>query len=785
MKIGILTLFHGNCNWGGVLQGYALKTLIETKIPDAKADLLIYKGSNIVYTSRIRQVMQYSTMGIVQKVAKRLIGKRGCRELLVNRTALFHAFMREQISNPRKYDDETLIDAAREYDCLISGSDQVWNPNVGWAGFFQAMITDECKKIAYAASIARDDLSVYERSVMMPLVERFDAVSVREKTAKVFLERYSSNGLKVEEVLDPALMLSKEEWSKFSEKSTLSFDGRYAIAFFFSESRQYREKISKYCKLHGLELKFIPFARGEYIASDEKGEADRLYDLGPYEFVRLFRNTQCVFTDSFHGTVFSIIFQKPFCVFERDKKSKVSKNSRLYDLLEKFGLSSRLVRDKEVFDCVMDAQIDYEAISVHLNQLKKESFAFLEKELVDCHDKPLRKRNHVGDMEKHDCCGCSLCTMHCPQKCIEMKMDSEGFQYPAVNEVSCIRCGLCLNTCVSKTYKENLIKHDAHIGFHKEQAVREKSSSGGLFYALAKEVLLNDGFVYGAGYAEDFSVCHMRVSNLDELPRLMTSKYVQSSMENTIGMIWQDLKNGRQVLFSGTPCQVAAVNAWAVNKHCRDNLLLVDFICHGVPSPGVWKSYVRFLCEMTGTNPRKISFRDKSKGWHDFCFKADFDDCVIRESHELNAYMRSFLSNRNIRPSCYDCRFKGETYFSDVTLGDAWKIEKDYPQWADDRGTSLVIVRTQKASDVLSQAQKFVVSKPTSYDVWTKFNPSLEESTHRPIGRKAFFDDFTALNHNAFWEKYRRIPAKKLLRYAAKKILKFIGMDKMLRKVMG
>lgn len=785
MKVGILTLFHGNDNWGGVLQGYALKTLIESIRQDVQVDLLIYRGSNIVYSNKLQQMMQYSPIDIIQKGVKRFAGKQNCKKMLENRHELFRAFMEEYTTNRKIYNDETLIDAAVEYDCLISGSDQVWNPNVGWAGFFQQMVSDECRKIAYAASIARADLSEHERNVMLPLIERFDAVSVREKTAKDFLEKYSSGGLKVEETLDPVLMLSKEDWTGVANRSSKVFDGRYAVAFFFSESSRYRKQISEYCKEHDLELKFIPFARGEYIASDKKGEAERIFDLGPYEFVQLIQNAQCVFTDSFHGAVFSIVFQKPFCVFERDKKNKVSKNSRIYDLLGKFELSNRLIHDLSKLGQTMQMPIDFVRVGGKLAQLQKESLHFLQRELGACTVKAEATTVHVGDLKEQSCTGCELCVRLCPQKCIDMRQDAEGFFYPAVNEAECIQCGQCLKICNRKKQQDPTALRDTYLGYHQEAAVRAGSSSGGLFYALAKMVLDHGGSVYGAAYAEDFSVKHLRITQLDEMGQLMTSKYVQSHIVDSFRAIQEDLKNGKQVLFSGTPCQVAAVQCFIGKHPCRDHLLLVDFICHGVPSPGVWQSYLQYLQSKNGSKPEAVSFRDKSKGWHDYHFSADFAGTELLESHELNAYMRSFLSDKNIRPSCYECSFKGDQYFSDITLGDAWKIEKDYPDWADDKGTSLFVVRTEKGKAALKQISDRFAYRQTSYDAWTSMNPSLVQATERPMGRNAFFADFSVMRNETFWEKQRIIPLKKKVRYHLKTVVKLLGIEKALRKRMG
>lgn len=379
MKIGLLTLFYKNYNWGGVLQAYALKRYLESTNVNTQADVLRYESNtNLVYASRVSQISQYSFKDILNKLLERKNANRSILDnKLIVRNKLFDEFSFEVSPNSTVFNDETLKTASKEYDALICGSDQIWNPNVSRPGFYLTMIDYECKKISYAASIARDDLSPHERKVMIPLIERFDNVSVREKTAKNFLSKYTSKEIK--EVLDPALLLPADEWSKIAADKKIK--ETYVLAFFFSESIVYRKLIEKYCEEQGFKLVFIPFAANKYIESDMQGECERLYDVGPKEFIRLFIDTKYVFTDSFHGSVFSILFKKNFMVFERDKKNKVSKNSRLYDLLDKFNLSNRLVRSQGEMNTTLKENINYANVYELLEKYRKESKDFLNEAL--------------------------------------------------------------------------------------------------------------------------------------------------------------------------------------------------------------------------------------------------------------------------------------------------------------------------------------------------------------------------------------------------------------------
>ncbi len=779
MKIGIITLFHGNINWGGALQGYALKTVIEAQYPDAQVDIIRWQSNtNIVYSGTLQRALQYSPIDIIKRgYGKFFGGKKQAKSKLVNRISAFHRFSNSVSPEPTVYTDAMLSQLANDYDCLICGSDQVWNPNIARPVLFLKGVNG-CRKISYAASIARNDLTPHQREVMLPLIESFDDVSVRERTAVDFLTEYIPDK-KIHEVLDPSFLLQKAEWESLISAAP-RHEERFAFAFFFSESLEYRKRISEFCKEKGIKLKYIPFAQQhKYLKSDLNGAGEPLWDVGPLEFLQLFRDAEYIFTDSFHGSAFSIIFEKNFCVFERDEKGKNSQNSRLYDLLWKFDLSSRLVRKD--FRNIMNEPVDFISVRKKLDTYRKTSLEFLGN-AVSATQVKKRDYKRVDMLPHHKCVGCMECEAVCPKNAISMICDSEGFWYPQINQAECINCGLCVKKCVGTERHIVSEKFDTYIGYHGNNEIRQKSSSGGLFGAVANAVLSKGGVVYGAAFRDDMSVAHIRIDNSEALEKLFGSKYVQSDMSGVYSLILKDLKADKEVLFSGTPCQCAAVCRFAEEKKLDKNLFIVDFICHGVPSPAVWESYVEYI---GADNVKSISFRDKEKnGWHDFHFKAELKNGKkIIQSHEKDAYMRAFISNKSLRPSCYSCAFKKEGYSSDITLGDAWKIEKEQIEWADDKGTSVFISRTKKGDELLRLISDEIRYEHSSYEAWCKMNPSIVFSTKMPTSRKEFFLDFKNDSNDAFWNKYKKISSKSILRYKAKIIAKKVGLEKTLRKV--
>ena len=336
---------------------------------------------------------------------------------------------------------------------------------------------------------------------------------------------------------------------------------------------------------------------------------------------------------------------------------------------------------------------------------------------------------------------------------------------------------------VALNMENNRKLKNAYLGYNTNNGIRKQSSSGGMFYELAISVLKENGIIYGAAFDTDFLVKHIRVDSQEQLKRLLCSKYVQSDMKDIYVPLKNDLQAGKTVMFSGTPCQVKAILNYIINNRLSlEKLYLVDFICHGVPSPGVWNSYLRYI-----SNNKKISeinFRNKSNaGWHDFYFHAKYEDnSQLNESHELNSYMRSFLSDKNIRPACYECQFKDEKYYSDITLGDAWKIEKEKPTWADDKGTSLFIVRSTKGNQLLQRGSRTFIFDKTDYDRWKEYNPSIKSSTAEPPERKEFFEDFHEMKFGQFWNKYSYISKKAKIKYKLKSFLRVTGTQKIIRK---
>lgn len=341
--------------------------------------------------------------------------------------------------------------------------------------------------------------------------------------------------------------------------------------------------------------------------------------------------------------------------------------------------------------------------------------------------------------EKYECCGCSACAEACVKGCIMMKSDEEGFMYPITNESECISCRLCEKVCPERNVLEEKKPLHVYAARNLNDEVRGRSSSGGIFYLLAQKILSKKGVVFGVRFDEKQMAVFDYAQNSQELERLMGSKYVQAQVGDTYEKVKSFLRDGLWVMFSGTPCQIAGLKRYLRKDY--EKLLTVDIACHGVPSPKVWNKYIDELQEKNG-KIQSINFRSKYKGWKNFMFSVSYikNNKAIQSRTPFwnNLFMRAFLSDLILRPSCYLCKFKGGRSGSDITLGDYWGIQYIKPNMDDDKGTSIILINTTKGYDALDFDK--IKSEETTYSQGYSMNPALLNSPNQPLKRAEFFE---------------------------------------------
>ena len=360
--------------------------------------------------------------------------------------------------------------------------------------------------------------------------------------------------------------------------------------------------------------------------------------------------------------------------------------------------------------------------------------------------------------DKNQCTGCTACANICPKSCIEMKEDDEGFSYPVIDNSRCISCLACERVCPilnNHTHKDEETK--AYAALSKNDETRLESSSGGIFSELAKLILQSNGIVYGAKYDDDFKVIHTGIEDIESLKELRGAKYSQSDLSTIFQTVKKQLNNGRQVLFSGTPCQIGGLKAFL--KKDYDNLYCIDFVCHGVPSPLVWKKYIEYRSQVDADNqvPEYINLRNKESGWSHYSYQVEF--AYSKSNHYLcqndkDLYMSLFVNNYILRRSCSNCYYKGYSRESDITLGDFWGIWDILPSMDDNKGTSVVFTHSNKGEKLLNSAAIHLQSNPVTLDQATMMNPSLLKSSLPKENRERVLQE---IGQNGFHTKEKII----------------------------
>lgn len=346
--------------------------------------------------------------------------------------------------------------------------------------------------------------------------------------------------------------------------------------------------------------------------------------------------------------------------------------------------------------------------------------------------------------DKKNCCGCAGCEAICPVNAITMTADSEGFYYPKIDSSKCINCSLCKKVCAFQNKSNHLQKDNFPFVFsakNKNIEIQMKSTSGGIFSILAKFIIQKDGVVYGASYTTELSVNHVRITNINELEKCRGSKYVQS---NTIGIfksVKKDLLDGKYVLFTGTPCQGAGLKRYLKNVNI-DKLILMDIICHGTPSPKLFKEYLAYVSNKRLKKVINYEHRNLN-GWGNG-EKIIFSDYKEEVNTPLTkAWIKLFYSNMILRPSCYNCKYTNINRESDFTVGDFWGIENYDNLEYDKNGVSLLLINSDKGKEIFNQISKEMHYKEQDINIAFPRNPQLQ----KPVSIN--FD-----NRNNFWNDY-------------------------------
>lgn len=384
---------------------------------------------------------------------------------------------------------------------------------------------------------------------------------------------------------------------------------------------------------------------------------------------------------------------------------------------------------------------------------------------------------------KSDCCGCSACVQRCPKQCVSLYEDEEGFLYPQIDYSKCIDCGLCEKVCPTLNTGTPSPPLKCYAAVHPDEQVREASSSGGVFTMLAESVIDDGGVVFGAKWSNNWEVIHSYTDTADGLSVFRGSKYTQSIIGNSYKEAEKFLVSGRKVLFTGTPCQIAGLRLFLRKDY--DNLITMDFVCHGVPAPGVFRWYLQEeLYNYAGQKPPRfehlprdlrlpdgikidsINFRDKRSGWKNFSISLKITDrrsgiktILITNTIRKHPYGIGFLNDYYLRPSCHRCTFKGLSSGADITVADYW----GYKNADDDKGVSAVLISTMKGSHLFESVSSHHTA--TDYEDILRSNPAMEYSAQGPY-RQYFY----RYKNASFRENIKKLTSANILDKVRRKI---------------
>ncbi|MDR0890038.1 MAG: polysaccharide pyruvyl transferase family protein [Oscillospiraceae bacterium] len=762
-KVGIATM-QGGANYGNVLQNYAVQALIEAAGYTAitldnrtkrgfrswatppkplykklmPSHMAAYRRTRLQNLYGCKNDRDFSGKGL--RRAKR--EAQAYRDALQRRLKKFNDFRASLLHIDTVPIDNLHFDRQhlKTFSAFVCGSDQIWNPHfptVSMVDFLQ--FAPEQQRIALAPSFGVSELPPTREKDFAAWISAIPHLSVREEAGAKLIKRLTGREAAV--LLDPTFGLPRERWLEFAKKPAQCPTKPYVFCYFLgNKTRRYSRRIAQYAAKQGCEIVDICDIHDL-----------RYYDIDPQEFVYLLSRAQAVFTDSFHGVAFSINLQVPFVAFDRVEGGS-SMSSRIATVLHITGLQERTFPR-----CSDVLSIDFTQAREAISAQRARMIAYLSGALEKTQSAPkaplLANRYH--------CSGCAACANACPSEALHMRSDSEGCAYPQIDESRCTRCGACERACPADSTAPQEKTPQAYYAFTKREEICASSSSGGVFTPLALQILRKGGVVFGAGFDENFRVCHMQIADERDLQKLRTSKYVQSEIGQSYKQAKALLAQGVPVLFTGTPCQIAALLRYLGKEY--ENLYTQDIICHGVPSPRSWERYLSQV--HAGKDVQSISFRDKTYGWNDFAMRVTYKDgAAYCQKATADSFVRAFLANLNLRPSCYQCQFKTRSHASDITLADYWGVELVHPELKAQQGVSLVFVHTQKGGAMLEAIRDELVCAETDLERAVGYNTATLHSVAPHAKRGDFFAQLEEKPFAQLVTQCLKLPASKRLR---------------------
>lgn len=715
MKIGIVT-FHNAHNYGAVLQAWSLQQylkqqghevqIINLRLPVIdKLYRLTYKSRKKVcgfeFVNRMVNESLYQMRCLYAGVIK-----PGSREKYYK----FERFINHSLPVTERYNSyDELVKADLHYDALIAGSDQIWNAvmmkGINPAYFLQFGNSDALR-ISYAASIGTEKIPKEYHLLFDRYLRDFDVISVREKKAKEEIMQHTDKPVAL--VSDPTFLLKREDFEKITKKSRVN--GKYIYVHNVHLKRvdealnSVAEELSKRLGLP------IIHNWNQKIFTNEKGH----FTGGIEEFLGMVSNAEYVVTNSFHCTVFSIIFHRNFITVPHFKHP-----DRMKYLLEELGISEHLIdHARKIPEDLSVLEIDYESVDARKAKMGEAAQQFLKNALNSSATED--NRTYFEYEDKFRCYGCGACADICPERAIHMETDPEGFQYPVIDEMRCSHCNRCREICIYHRKEvrnsEQEVLPAVYAAYHKEKDVVDASTSGGVFTAMYRTILKKGGSIAGVRYDNRMNVVYDIGDTEEACEQFRGAKYVFADPGDVNKKVKELLMKDQYVLFTGTPCQIAGLKSYLGVTYPK--LVTVENICSGAASPKVFRKYCDFMEESYQSPIVKFEFRNKFKGVQTPFVLMEFESGSIDVENAKKNNLSSAVTRGCVqRPMCYNCEFSGLKYgVADITIGDYLGIEEQHGEFVNDRGVSLIKINTPKGQEFFGEWKEDLELLESSYE---------------------------------------------------------------------
>ena len=679
MKIAIVTVYDSVVNFGSFLQAYAMSKVLESR------------GHEVFFVRRMPNDEILKRFNRLAKIQNSVSSKKGIKAKFLSQRSKY-VIQREMDANKNRYKCSLsdwksikIIDPAEIEDCgiqlVICGSDEIWNIHNKDIDldFYSCGWVKHIPKLAYAISSGNSKTSEYLNDPeFFNAVGDFCKILPRDQMTQSMISDITN--VKESIVCDPTLLLGQDGFTLTNKGKEF---GKYILVYSYFLTRKEKKFIKKYVRNNGLKI-ISPCIYSSI--------ADEVVYTSALDFPSLVFNAECVYTTTFHGTIFSLMFAKRFCAL-----SRLPKVANLLEQLETYDHELNLDFSYDDFCAVLNKFADRSVIGDGLNRLKSTSEDILWKAIEE--------------------------------------IENNGY------------------TPIGNHY-ESRCKY--LYGYTKQDDIRRKSSSGGLFYELSQVILEDGGVVFGACYDKEMHQVVHKSTEETSIENMLKSKYVESKLGDTYKKIETYLKDGKKVLFCGTPCQAAGLYNLKEKKWSRykNQLFILDFLCEGVPSYKIFQEYIKDSENKSEKEIETIEFRSKSYGWNVHCMKIQYKDGTSRIIPSFSdSYMHTFIMDLTMnRRSCYACPFREKKY-SDVTIGDFWKVSNVDKSCVDNKGVSAIFVNSEAGNILIEKARKNLYIKELEDRDILQMEQHLDTSLYLDK-RNNFYTEFLSNGYNSAIRKY-------------------------------